>query len=50
VSLVHACFTLLIILTQVHSCLDFDLTLGVFPNDLVATSCSCDVPALKKDG
>jgi hypothetical protein len=37
---VHACFDLLIILAQVHSCLEFDLTLGVIPSDLVATSCS----------
>jgi hypothetical protein len=40
VSLVHACFILLIVLAQVHSCFEFDLTLGVFPSDLVATSCS----------
>jgi hypothetical protein len=39
-SLVHACFVLLIVLTQVHSCLEFDLTLGVIPSVLVATSCS----------
>jgi hypothetical protein len=37
---VHACFDLLIVLTQVHSCLEFDLTLGVIPSDLVATSYS----------
>jgi hypothetical protein len=40
VSLVHACFDLLIILAQVHSCLEFDVTLGVIPSDLVTTSCS----------
>jgi hypothetical protein len=39
-SLVHICFDLLIVLTQVHSCLEFDLTLGVIPSDLVATSYS----------
>jgi hypothetical protein len=40
VSLVHACFFLLIVLAQVRSCLEFDLTLGFIPSDLVATSCS----------
>jgi hypothetical protein len=40
VSLVHACFNLLIVLAQVHSCLEFDLTIGVISSDLVATSCS----------
>jgi hypothetical protein len=40
VSLVHACFDLLIVLAQVHSCLEFDLTIGVIPSDLIATSCS----------
>jgi hypothetical protein len=40
VSLVHACFDLLIVLVQVHSCLEFDLTIGVIPSDLIATSCS----------
>jgi hypothetical protein len=40
VSPVHACFDLLIVLAQVHSCLEFDLTLGVIPSTLVATSCS----------
>jgi hypothetical protein len=39
-SLVHACFNLLIVLAQVCSCLEFVLTLGVIPSDLVATSCS----------
>jgi hypothetical protein len=37
---VHACFDLLIVLAQVRSCLEFDLTLGVIPSDLAATSCS----------
>jgi hypothetical protein len=36
----HACFNLLIVLAQVCSCLEFVLTLGVIPSDLVATSCS----------
>jgi hypothetical protein len=40
VSLVHACFDLLVVLAQFHSCLEFDITLGVIPSDLVATSCS----------
>jgi hypothetical protein len=40
VSLVHAYFDLLIVLAQVHSCLEFGLTLDVIPSDLVATSCS----------
>jgi hypothetical protein len=40
VSLVHAYFDLLIVLAQVHSSLEFGLTLGVIPSDLVATSCS----------
>jgi hypothetical protein len=40
VSLVHACFNLLLVPTQVRSVLAFDLTLGVIPSDLVATSCS----------
>jgi hypothetical protein len=40
VSLVHVCFDLLIVLAQVHSCLEFDLTLGVIPSDFIATSCS----------
>jgi hypothetical protein len=35
---VHAYFNLLIVLSQVRSCLEFDLTLGVIPSDLVATS------------
>jgi hypothetical protein len=39
-SLVHVCFDLLIVLAQVHSCLEFNLTLGVIPSILVATSCS----------
>jgi hypothetical protein len=33
VSLMHACFDLLIVLAQVRSCLEFDLTLGVIPSD-----------------
>jgi hypothetical protein len=33
VSLVQAWFDLLIILAQVHSCLEFDLTIGVIPSD-----------------
>jgi hypothetical protein len=32
VSLVHAYFDLLIILALVHSCSQFDLTLGVIPS------------------
>jgi hypothetical protein len=40
VSLVHACFNLLIVLSQVYSYLEFDLTLGVIPSDWIATSCS----------
>jgi hypothetical protein len=40
VSLVHAYFDLLLVLAQVHSCLEFDLTLGVILSILVATSCS----------
>jgi hypothetical protein len=39
-SLVHVYFNLFIVLTQVHFCLEFDLTLGVISSDLVATSCS----------
>jgi hypothetical protein len=35
VSLVHACFNLLIVLSQVRSCLEFNLTLGVIPSGLV---------------
>jgi hypothetical protein len=33
VSLVHVCFDLLIVLAQVCSCLEFDLTLCVIPSD-----------------
>jgi hypothetical protein len=40
VSLVHACFDLLIVLPQVRSCFEFDLTLGVISSDLVTTSSS----------
>jgi hypothetical protein len=40
VSLVQAYFDLLIVLVQVYSCLEFDLTLGVIPSDLAAISCS----------
>jgi hypothetical protein len=32
-SLVHACFDFPIVLAQVRSCLEFDLTLGVIPSD-----------------
>jgi hypothetical protein len=39
VSLVHACFDLLIVLAQVCSCLGFDLILCVISSDYVATSC-----------
>jgi hypothetical protein len=39
-SLVNACFNLLIVFAQVHPCLEFDLILGVIPSDLVTTSCS----------
>jgi hypothetical protein len=39
-SLVHACFNLHIVFAQVHSCLEFDLTLGVIPSDFVVTICS----------
>jgi hypothetical protein len=38
-SLAHAYFNLLIVLTQVRSCLEFDLTLSMIPSDLVASSC-----------
>jgi hypothetical protein len=40
VSLVLAPFGLLIVLAQVYSCLEFDLTLGVIPGVYVASSCS----------
>jgi uncharacterized protein with PQ loop repeat len=40
VSLVHACFNFLIVLVQLHSCLEFDLTLGVIPSEYVVSSCS----------
>jgi hypothetical protein len=40
VSVVHACFDFLIVLPQVHSCLEFDPTLGVIPSEYVASSCS----------
>jgi hypothetical protein len=33
VSLVYAHFDFIIVLAQVYSCLEFDLTLGVFPSD-----------------
>jgi hypothetical protein len=33
VSLVHACFDFIIVLAQVCSCLEFDLTLGVIPSE-----------------
>jgi hypothetical protein len=39
-SLVHAHFDLLIVLAQVHSCLEFDLTLDVIPSNYAAPSCS----------
>jgi hypothetical protein len=39
-SLVHACFDFIIVLAQVCSCLEFDLTLGVIPSEYVASSCS----------
>jgi hypothetical protein len=40
VSFVLAHFDLLIVLAQVCSCLEFDLTLGVIPSHSVASSCS----------
>jgi hypothetical protein len=40
VSLVLAYYDLLIVLAQVCSCIEFDLTLGVIPSDYVASSCS----------
>jgi hypothetical protein len=33
VSLVHACFDFIIVLVQVCSCLEFDLTIGVIPSE-----------------
>jgi hypothetical protein len=39
-SLVHAYFDLLIVLAQVRSCSNFDLTLGVIPIVYVASCCS----------
>jgi hypothetical protein len=33
VSLVHACLDFIIVLAQVCSCLEFDLTIGVIPNE-----------------
>jgi hypothetical protein len=39
VSLVHACFDLLIVLARVRSCLEFVLTLDIIPSDYVASSC-----------
>jgi hypothetical protein len=40
VSLVHTCFDFFIVLAQVRSCLEFDLTLGVIPSEYVASCCS----------
>jgi hypothetical protein len=40
VSLVHACFNFIIVLDQICSCLEFDLTLSVIPSEYVASSCS----------
>jgi hypothetical protein len=40
VSLVHSCIDFIIVLTQVYSCLKFDLTLGVILSEWVASSCS----------
>jgi hypothetical protein len=40
VSLVLAYFNLLFILAQVHSCSNFDLTLGVIPSVWVTSSCA----------
>jgi hypothetical protein len=40
VSLVLAYYDLFIILFQVCSCIEFDLTLGVIPSDYVASTCS----------
>jgi hypothetical protein len=40
VSLVHACFDFIIVLAQVYSCLEFDLTLDVIPSEYVASSYS----------
>jgi hypothetical protein len=33
VSLVHSCFDFIIVLAQVSSCFEFDLTLGVIPSE-----------------
>jgi hypothetical protein len=43
VSLVHACFDFIIVLAQVCSCLEFDLTLGMIPSEWVASSCSSNL-------
>jgi hypothetical protein len=40
VSLVHTCLDFIIVLAQVYSWLEFDLTLGVIPSEYVASSCS----------
>jgi hypothetical protein len=39
VSLLYACFDFLIVIAQVYSCLEFDLTLGVIPSEYVASNC-----------
>jgi hypothetical protein len=40
VSLVLAYYDLLIVIAQVYSCIEFDLTLGVIPSDYVDSSYS----------
>jgi hypothetical protein len=39
-SLMHACFNFIIVLAQVCSCLEFDLTLGVIPSKEALSICS----------
>jgi hypothetical protein len=46
VSLVLSYYDLLIVLAQVFSCIDFDITLDVIPSDLVASSCSLNFSKL----
>jgi hypothetical protein len=40
VSLVLTYYNLFIVLTQVYSYIEFDLTLNVIPSDYVASNCS----------
>jgi hypothetical protein len=46
VSIVLVAFDLLIVLTQVYSCLEFDLTLGLIPSVYVASNCSLNFSKL----